>query len=157
MNAADPLAGLRDIHLPPAPGPWPPAPGWWLLVALLIGGLLLGGWRFRVFHRRRAPARAALAAVRELHARLENGAPDPTLAAELSTIMRRAALARYPRAEVASLSGTRWLEFLDHTGNRKGFQNGPGACLARAPYARRPDPDIAPALALCEDWIRANR
>lgn len=156
MNASDPLAGLRDIHLPPAPGFWPPAPGWWLLGALLMGAVLLGLWRLRAYRRRRAPVRAALAALHALRMRVERGESDPKLAAELSAILRRAALARYPRSRVASLSGERWLEFLDRTGKRKGFRNGPGACLTQAPYAPRHDSlqDLDPALALCEAWIR---
>ena len=32
----DPLAQLRDIHLPEAVGWWPPAPGWWILALVLI-------------------------------------------------------------------------------------------------------------------------
>ncbi|MDP7406676.1 MAG: DUF4381 domain-containing protein, partial [SAR324 cluster bacterium] len=27
----DPLAALRDVHLPPAVSWWPPAPGWWII------------------------------------------------------------------------------------------------------------------------------
>ena len=46
MNAADPLAALRPLHLPPAVGWWPPAPGWWLLaaLALLAFGAALALW-----------------------------------------------------------------------------------------------------------------
>ncbi|HAD08873.1 MAG TPA: hypothetical protein DCF62_05290 [Porticoccaceae bacterium] len=50
MNS-DPLAQLRDIHLPEAIGWWPPAPGWWLLTLLLIAALGYALWWWR---RRRA-------------------------------------------------------------------------------------------------------
>ena len=45
----DPLAQLRDIHLPETVGLWPLAPGWWLLIALIIGALVTGiiYWRRR--------------------------------------------------------------------------------------------------------------
>ncbi len=36
----DPLAQLRDLHLPQAVADWPPALGWWLLAGLVLSGLV---------------------------------------------------------------------------------------------------------------------
>ncbi|HMM26605.1 MAG TPA: DUF4381 domain-containing protein, partial [Pseudoxanthomonas mexicana] len=42
---------LRDVHVPPAPSLWPPAPGWWLLAGVVVLMLLgIAAWRW---HRRR--------------------------------------------------------------------------------------------------------
>ena len=45
-NQGDPLAELRDIHLPEAVSLWPLAPGWWLLLALIAAvlGLSIAVW-----------------------------------------------------------------------------------------------------------------
>ena len=42
---------LRDLHLPEAIGWWPLAPGWWVVVALVAGGLY---YLFRLYLRTRA-------------------------------------------------------------------------------------------------------
>ena len=36
MNTPDPLAQLRDIHLPEPVSWWPPAPGWWLMALVAV-------------------------------------------------------------------------------------------------------------------------
>ena len=151
-NAADPLAALRDIHAPPVPGFWPPAPGWIALAGLgIVVGLLAAAaiarwWRAGRFRRE------ALASLRSLRARHAAGAPDTEIAMELSALVRRVALARHPREEVAGLAGDRWLAWLEST------LPGLGVCartaLLDAPYARRCRFDVARALADCERWIR---
>ena len=55
----DPLAQLRDIHLPEPIGWWPPAPGWWLLALVFLSALIyVALWwrqrRARLYFRRQA-------------------------------------------------------------------------------------------------------
>jgi len=131
--ATDALAALRDIHLPEAVSFWPPAPGWWvLLLALLIVAALSC---LAVRWRRRSIKRAAL---RELEAAQRDfGSTGDTaeLAASLSSVLRRVALARFARAEVAGLHGAEWLGFLANSGSGVGFPADVGASIERAVYA----------------------
>ena len=159
MNA-DPLADLRDWHLPDPVSWWPPAPGWWLVaVAALLGVWLVTRWWLG---RRRATA-AGRAASRELAALrqgLDADGDARRYAAAISRLLRRLALARYPRERVAGLSGRGWLEFLDATGGGDGFVEGAGRVLAEDAYraeipdAAALDPERLHQLAL--DWVRAN-
>lgn len=127
---------LRDLHLPEAVGWWPLAPGWWMLVALAVAGL--GYLLYKQFEKWRWNAARRLA-LRELHrvrAEFEKGADALTLGKELSELVRRGMLAYAPRAEVAGLTGDRWLEWLDQGLDDKPFTQGPGRNLESLPYQR---------------------
>jgi hypothetical protein len=150
----DPLSELRDIHLPPSPPLWPPAPGWWLLALAALAALALA-MRLAFFAwRRRRVRRAAARALSQLRGRYAGGEAPSVLTAELATIMRRAAMSRHPRAQVAGLTGREWLAFLDD--DRHQFTEGVGRCLASAPYARDEAVDLDALLTLCERWVRRN-
>ena len=152
MNPAGPLAALRDIHVPDAPGFWPPPPGWIAAACLLTAvGIMAAIVAVRRWHAGRF-RRDALAILRSLRARHGAGAPDTEIAMELSMLMRRVALARCPREEIAGLTGDRWLARLEST--LPGIGVSARAALLDAPYARRCDFDVARALAACEHWIR---
>lgn len=144
----DPLAALHPLH-PPAPVSWwPPAPGWWLLTALLLVLLGTGWW----LHRRGALRRSALAELRILE---RTASDDTRVAAGVNNLLRRVALARFPRRQVAALSGEAWLQFLDSRARLSGFRDGPGRVLASAPYSARCRVERAALLALARRWIRA--
>ena len=143
---------LRDIHTPPPPELWPPAPGWWILVGLVSILLALGSvWLLRRYRN----ARRRRGILDEL-ALLEGRQAGPALAAEISSLLKRVALVRFPRAQVAALTGRAWLELLDREGGGGRFAEGPGRVLAEGPYAPDADFDAAALLDLARDWIKRN-
>jgi Ca-activated chloride channel family protein len=84
-----------------------------------------------------------------------------TLCARVSALLKRVALARYARSEVAALSGRAWLAFLDRTGGGGKFEHGPGQVLASGPYAPdcdsgTPSDDSEALIALSKSWVRRN-
>ena len=152
MNPADPLAALRDIHAPAAPGFWPPAPGWIAVCILAAAAVLAAGIVAVRRWRAGQPRRKALASLRTLRARHQAGASAAEVAAELSTLVRRVALARHPREEVAGLTGERWIAWLES--GLPGLGASARTALLDAPYARERSFDVPRALAACERWIR---
>ena len=150
------LGQLRDIHLPPPVSWWPPAPGWWLLAAILILLVALAVWLFHR-HRRDRWRRAALKEWRRLREDWRAGAIDGAGAArQLSVLLRRVALVRFPRRQVAALTGEAWLAFLDSAlPGQKPFSTGPGRALLEAPYAVRVDIDTEALFEVCGRWLRS--
>ncbi len=146
---------LRDIHLPPPVSWWPPAPGWWGLLAIAVALVALSLWlRHRL--RRSTVRRTAL---RELAALERDPALSPSERLQrLSTLLRRAALSIYPRDEVAGLTGDDWLHFLDRAMDTRQFSQGAGRLLLEAPYrafiaADDSAKEGAILFALCRQWI----
>jgi hypothetical protein len=99
--------GMHDLLLPPPVSLWPATPAWAVLGALLLALLLWLAWRGWRAWRRDAYRREAL------HALGAARAP-----AEVAALLKRTALAAWPRAEVAALSGEGWAGFLRHAAPR---------------------------------------
>lgn len=124
LNLIELLDRLEPAPEPPLISLMPQTIGWlWLALGLAVALVFLIR---RVLRHRRANAyrRAGLAA-------LSTVGDDP---AQIAGILRRTALAAYPREDVAELTGDRWLAFLDQSFSGDGFCNGPGRVVAEAPY-----------------------
>lgn len=148
---------LRDIHLPGAAPFWPPAPGWWIVAAvvlLAIGWIAVAAWRRRERERARRRLLDALAALQSDFTRERSSEH----LARVARLLRRVALSRFPRERVASLSGSAWLRFLDESGGDGRFANGPGRVLGSAPYQRSVprDMDIDGFVETVRAWVDIN-
>lgn len=152
----NPLAQLRDIHVPRFLGFWPPAVGWYLLLLLTLL-ILVGAWfGWRSYQRRIAPRQEALGKLAKLKQLYARDADPVAIAIELSMLLRRAALAKYPRLQVASLRDNAWLKFLDKTGNTVEFTSGVGQALITAPYQRQSRYPVDALFTVTEAWIKTN-
>lgn len=148
-DAAD-LSRLADIVVPPPVPWWPPAPGWWIVGAGLLATLAILALVSVRRYRRNAYRRAALAELAAIPA------VDAAGAVAISAILKRAALVAYPRAEVAALTGDKWLAFLDRSAATRDFTDGPAAGLARAAYGGAPGQG-GDALAAARRWVKHHR
>lgn len=154
------LSGLADITEPPVPGFWPPNALVSALAMLAVLALLWLGRTLVQRQRRRRPYRAAQQALRAWALQ----APSQTAAegaSELTALLRRLALLRYPRSAVAPLSGDAFLAFLDQALKEPAFQAEPAArFLGSARYGPTPDSEPLPIdqlMSLAERWLKAHR
>lgn len=165
MNPQDPLAQLKDIHLPEPVGWWPLAWGWWLLIALML--MVLGTllWKGYVRRRRQRYRREAMALLEHAYRDYQLSDPDPAARRrylqQVSHLLRRTALSALPDAretELAALSGAQWLRFLELSAAlTPAFTEGPGHILAEGPYQPDPQVDIDALHRLARQWIRHHR
>lgn len=132
MNPED--IPLRGLHLPDAVGWWPPAPGWWVLIALLAVAAFLLVRAALEYRARSAARRRALRQLEESRSAYAYHGDPVVLGAEVSELLRRAMLAYAPRAEVAGLTGDAWLAWLDRDLGESRFQRGAGRALLDLPY-----------------------
>ena len=129
----DPLAELRDIHLPAPPELWPPALGWWILAALLTALFCYGIYRTYQIWQKNAYRRHGL---KELESLFTREHQNTELLADINDLLKRVALKCSPREEVAHLTGESWVAFLDSKMPGHQFTMGAGQVLIDGPYAK---------------------
>lgn len=104
------LSNLHDIVVPEPPPLWPPAPGVWVLVIVALAMLLALALLWRRARARNAYRRAGLALLK-----------NARTVREVNIVVKRVALAVFPRSAVAPLWGDAWVAFLDGTCGRARF------------------------------------
>ncbi len=165
MNDQDPLAQLRDIHLPDSVGFWPPAPGWWILAFLILAVIVIAlvkTLRYKQQNRYRLKALQSLNLAWEAYQK-DKQVQDYLF--QLSQLLKRTALSAYPQLMVNSFHGQQWLAFLDRTNNsaEKEFSEGIGKTLATLPYQKisanteYSQQDLQGLHNLCLAWIKSHR
>jgi hypothetical protein len=141
---------LRDIHLPPPPGAWPLAVGWWVVIGVVlvaVAALLFALWRR---HGQRRRAAHALAELDAIAVRWHEHHDAQSFAAALSQLLRRAA--RQRDARNATLRGEAWLASLQALAPRIPLDA--LAPLDAAIYRPTMPLDAEAAIAVARRWLR---
>lgn len=113
MTPQDPLAALHPLREPAVIGWWPPAPGWWLLLAICLIGIALLAYVVLRKYRLNAYRRRALQQLLALHNGHRETGDDQHYIEQINALLKSVALAAYPRAEVAARHGESWRTFLN--------------------------------------------
>ena len=152
-ESANLLEQLRDIHgAPPAPW-WPPAPGWWVLAAVLLFVLYLLGRQLQkrqALKRRRRELQAALDSVLST---LDPAADAQAWLSAVNRLFKRVAMDAFPETACAGYQGPTWAGFIERKLRDAGVE-ADLAALADGPYQSQPSFEPEPLMAAARQWIR---
>ena len=114
---------LQPLIAPEPVAFWPPAPGWWMLLALLPV-IVYGLWRARVWLPQRAktdsaeqpldPVRQAALVELAQMPKPYDGAPAGAWLQQINGLLKRLCRNHYPYSQSHTLNGRKWLAFLDN-------------------------------------------
>ena len=155
-NPADPLQQLRDIHLPSAIGAWPLAPGWYVLLGLAVLIILMGFWWGWRVYRHGLAKREALNLLDHYERAYTEQSDTQQNSAAIADVLKRVALAYFPRERVAELHGQAWLNFLNDTGVKLDFFAEQDALLI-CPYQANHVCDLKGLFRLARLWVKQRR
>lgn len=150
LNLTQLIDLLEPLVMPPAVVLVPLTPGWWvvggwlLLVILIVSASAYRRWRDNAYRRE---------AIRSLQLIIDSRSDG--CAADIATLVKRTALAAYPREQVAGLTGSQWAEFLQQTAAGDRAVVAAAGELARAAY--QSDIDPSNIVAGARGWIRRHR
>ena len=110
MNPNDPLAQLRDIHLPAEVSWWPLAWGWWLLIAFAGAVLIWLIWFLLKRYQAKLYRRQAQAQIDRLQQQQE-----ANLLPAIFAILKQTANTTYPEQRFGSLGINQFIAFLQQS------------------------------------------
>lgn len=111
------IRGLADIALPPPVSMLPQTWAWAVLAALVVLAIAFALWRWYRYREINRYRREALGELRLIEERIGTAQTRGDALAALPVLLKRTALAVWPRETIANLSGRGWTGFLDaHSG-----------------------------------------
>lgn len=154
------LQKLADIAEPPPVSWMPQTWGWAVLAAVmlaLIGWLAVRGARRYAANRYR---REGLSELDRIEARLADDGERRQALAAMPALLKRVALAAWPRTEVASLSGASWVAFLRAHGGTVGFPDNAARLLDDLEYRSDAPPmsadEARSIVSVLRNWIEGH-
>jgi hypothetical protein len=161
MNSTDPasLQNLNDIVLPATAGWWPLASGWYVLMALLL--VFLAWFTYKSVRDWKANhyRRSALSELDTLSKDMQNPTGRSSSLRKIPILLKRTALAAYPRNEVARLTGEDWFQFLNSSVKKPSFTESTFNSLNQISYTTGDLNDINgetanALLEACRQWLK---
>ena len=164
MKSPDPasLQNLNDIVMPGGVGWWPLASGWYYLFSILLIALVwLVYTAIRSWNRNRY-RRTALHQLQLLAKNVGDTKKRDAGLRQVPVLLKRTALSVYPRSQLASLTGKRWLDFLNSKVKTSSFTESTADLLDALSYSvgdlNTVDSKAAEELLnACKHWLKHHQ
>ncbi|MFK5913332.1 MAG: DUF4381 domain-containing protein [Woeseiaceae bacterium] len=143
---------LRDIHLPDAISWWPPAIGWWVLLALVIAAVVFIPKLYRRISY--TPLnKVAKTTFENIVTDYNENHNDAALVTETSQFLRQIAMSYYSRGEIAQLTGEEWVYALNKITEHNHFNESVKQYLINAPYQKEISIDSEQLITAVQNWL----
>ena len=143
---------LRDIHLPDAISWWPPAIGWWILLALVIAAFIL----IPKLYRRMTYTplnKVANSTFNNIVDKYNENNNVSDFVIQTSQFLRQTAMSYCGREEVAQLTGEKWVQALNSITEQDYFNDDIKQNLVNAPYQKNITIDTEQFINAVQSWL----
>lgn len=152
--ATDVLAGLKDIHLPPAVSIWPLAVGWYIVAAIVLVVTVLVIWlvtkKIKAYRHKQAIIKMFDKTIKTVQ--IEK---PQALISEISIFLKQVTMQELEVDNAHLYFGESWLKFLDQQLKTDDFSQGDGRLLLDSYKSKQVSADEQQALiALSKKWLR---
>lgn len=154
---------LEALQLPEAISWWPLAPGWWVLIGLvLVLVIVITAVVIRHWYQHRSK-RATRRVLQDAYRQYQQSNNYQQFLQVINQTLKRYCREQAPSA--SGLSGQAWIDFLNHSagckhaGGRALFQGDCAHALAMQVYQAKPEAVVKPEriLRLCTTWLSAHK
>lgn len=146
---------LRGLHTPEATGIWPPAFGWWILAALLLGLLIFTVYKIQTSRKANAYKRRALLELNQIHTDWQQGQQTKNYLQSINTLIKRALLSSGVNKEQAAETGSNWAYIL-RTASKKPLNDEAIFALTTALYQENPEVDVKTLHPAVRSWLAGH-
>ena len=154
-TAAQTLLPLKELKLPDAISWWPLAPGWWILLVLVIGLLFCAIFLLRKWWLSNQDRRETLRLLKSVYAQWQAGGRSQEYILQVNTALKCFCRDRFP--EALSLSGESWINFLNRRAGITLFDGDIAKALAQGAYMPEQDDRQIPAQQIMQaslSWLK---
>lgn len=157
----DTVINLEPVIAPEPVSFWPPQPGWYLVIVILLLIIIYGVNKYLQYQKKNRYRKLALQQF-EIIKNSSHPIPDQNIILALNKLLKVTAINGFPRKEVACLSGKAWVNFLEQSCKKVKLSEDAKYVLASSEFVppqryKIEEQEWSELLAISERWIKNHK